>query len=159
MVYRNTHGRRYWEKVWSRDWRKDHLETAPLGDPSHIQSPYPDTIVDDNKYLLTGAWYRCLLRGSASTWQIQRWVLSANHGTEYKEELRKYPRRWRALKTYRRNYNMNQPVPPEFPGTKPPTKEYIWRDPWLQQHIAEDGLVGYQREERPLDLRRLIAPV
>jgi hypothetical protein len=26
---------------------------------------------------------------------------------------------------------MNQPVPPELPGTKPPTKEYTWRDPWL----------------------------
>jgi hypothetical protein len=29
-------------------------ETAP-GDPSHIQSPNPDTIVDVNKCLLTGA--------------------------------------------------------------------------------------------------------
>jgi hypothetical protein len=24
---------------------------------------------------------------------------------------------------------------PEFPGTKPPTKEYTWRDPWLQLHM------------------------
>jgi hypothetical protein len=24
---------------------------------------------------------------------------------------------------------MNQPVPPELPGTKPPTKENTWRDP------------------------------
>jgi hypothetical protein len=22
-------------------------------------------------------------------------------------------------------------TPPELPGTKPPTKEYTWRDPWL----------------------------
>jgi hypothetical protein len=29
---------------------------------------------------------------------------------------------------------MNQPVPPELPGTKPPTKVYTWRDPWLQLH-------------------------
>jgi hypothetical protein len=29
-----------------------------------------DTIVDANKCLLTGAWYSCLLRGSASAWQI-----------------------------------------------------------------------------------------
>ena len=27
----------------------------PLGDPSHIQSPNPDTIVDANKHLLTVA--------------------------------------------------------------------------------------------------------
>jgi hypothetical protein len=25
--------------------------------------------------------------------------------------------------------------PPELPGTKPPTKEYTWRDPWLQLHM------------------------
>ena len=24
---------------------------------------------------------------------------------------------------------------PELPATKPPTKEYTWRDPWLQQHM------------------------
>jgi hypothetical protein len=32
---------------------------------------------------------------------------------------------------------MNQPVFPEIPGTKPPTKEYSWRDPWLQLHIQQ----------------------
>ena len=31
------------------------LETAPPADPSHIQSPNPDTIVDAKKCLLTGA--------------------------------------------------------------------------------------------------------
>jgi hypothetical protein len=30
-------------------------ETAPPGDPSHIQTPNPDTIVDAKKYLLTRA--------------------------------------------------------------------------------------------------------
>ena len=47
-----------------------------------IQSPKPDTVLDTNKGLLTGAWFGCLLRGPAYTWQIQRWVLSANHWTE-----------------------------------------------------------------------------
>ena len=28
---------------------------------------------------------------------------------------------------------MNQAVYPELPGTKPPTKEYTWRDPWTSQ--------------------------
>jgi hypothetical protein len=50
-----THGRRYRDKVWSRDRRKDHPETAPPGDPSHTNSPNPDTSVDANKSLLTGA--------------------------------------------------------------------------------------------------------
>jgi hypothetical protein len=34
---------------------KVHPENAPLGNPSHIQSPNPDTIVDANKCLLTGS--------------------------------------------------------------------------------------------------------
>jgi hypothetical protein len=40
--------------------------------------------MDANKCLLTGAWYSCFLRGSASAWQIQRWMLTASHWTEYK---------------------------------------------------------------------------
>jgi hypothetical protein len=42
------------------------------------------TIVDANKSLLTGAWYSCLLRGSASAWQIQKWMLTAIHWMEHK---------------------------------------------------------------------------
>ena len=34
---------------------KDHPETAPPRGPSHIQPPNPDTIVEANKWLLTGA--------------------------------------------------------------------------------------------------------
>ena len=62
--------RSYRDKVWSRDWRKDHPDTAPPGDLSHIQPPNPDTIVEANKSLLTGDWYSCLLWGAASAWQI-----------------------------------------------------------------------------------------
>jgi hypothetical protein len=38
-----------------RDGRKGHLEPAPLGDSSHIQSSNADSIVDAKKYMLTGA--------------------------------------------------------------------------------------------------------
>jgi hypothetical protein len=50
---------------------------------------------------------------------------------------------------------------PKLPGTKPPTKEYTWRDSWLRPatHVAEDGLVGHQREELPLVLLGFDAPV
>jgi hypothetical protein len=34
---------------------EDHPETAPPGNPSHIQPPNSDTIVDAKKSLLTGA--------------------------------------------------------------------------------------------------------
>jgi hypothetical protein len=74
----NAHGRRYRDTVYSRDRRKDHPETSPPGDPSHIKLPNPDTVVDI-KFLLTGAWYSCLLRGSVSISQIEvdAWT---NHG-------------------------------------------------------------------------------
>ena len=41
--------------MWSRNRRKAHLETVLPGDPSHIQLPNPDTIVDANKCLLTNS--------------------------------------------------------------------------------------------------------
>jgi hypothetical protein len=51
------------------------------------------------------------------------------------EELEKGLNELKGFASYRKNNNINQPNPPEVPGTKPPTKEYMWRDPWLQQHI------------------------
>jgi hypothetical protein len=47
-------------------------------------------------------------------------------------ELEKGPRELKGFTaSFKRNNNMNQPVPPEFPRTKPSTKEYTWRDPWF----------------------------
>ena len=80
----NTYERSYRDKVWGRDWRNDYPETARPGNPSHKQPPKPDTIVDASKSLLTGVWSSCLLRGSASAWQIQQWMLTAIHWTEYR---------------------------------------------------------------------------
>jgi len=47
--------------------------------PTYIQPPKLDNIDEAKKCMLTGAGYRCLLRGSASTCQIQRGMLGANH--------------------------------------------------------------------------------
>jgi hypothetical protein len=58
----NTHGTKYGDKVWSRDLRKGHSETAPQGDPSHIQSRNQEAIVDAGKFLLTRAWQGSLER-------------------------------------------------------------------------------------------------
>ena len=33
---------------------------------------------------------------------------------------------------------MNQSVSPELPGTKPPTKEYTWRDPRLKPQCSKE---------------------
>jgi hypothetical protein len=39
------------------------------------------------------------------------------------------------LQPYRKNINFDLPDPLEIPETKPSTKEYTWRDPWLQPHM------------------------
>jgi hypothetical protein len=40
------------------------------------------------------------------------------------EEPEKGPKELKGFAAHRRNSNMNQPVSPELPGTKPPTIEY-----------------------------------
>ena len=50
-------------------------------------------------------------------------------------DLEKGPKEVKRFAAHRRNNNMYQSVLPELPGTKPPTKEYTWRDPWLQLHM------------------------
>jgi hypothetical protein len=54
---------------------------------------------------------------------------------------------------------MNQSVPPELLGTKPPTRGYMERPMAPATYVAEDGIVGHQWEERPFVLRRLDALV
>jgi hypothetical protein len=46
------------------------------------------------------------------------------------EELEKTKGGERVFSPHRKNNNMNQPVLPELPRAKPPTKEYTWREPW-----------------------------
>jgi hypothetical protein len=70
--------------VWNKDWRDDHTENDSPGDPSHMQSPNPDTVVVANKCLLTGARYSSLLRGSGSAWQIQKWRFTLIHWAEHR---------------------------------------------------------------------------
>jgi hypothetical protein len=45
------------------------------------------------------------------------------------EELEKGSKEMKGFTAPQRNKNMNQPVPLELSGNKPPTKEYTWRDP------------------------------
>ena len=52
------------------------------------------------------------------------------------QELVKGLRELKVLEPHRKN-NINQPDLPELPGTKSPTKEYTWRDPWLQLHMQQ----------------------
>ena len=72
------------KKVWSRPWKNDHPETAPLGDPSYKQPPNPDTIAYASKILLKRTWYSCLVWGYASAWQIQKWMLIVIYWIEHR---------------------------------------------------------------------------
>jgi hypothetical protein len=51
------------------------------------------------------------------------------------EGLEVGPKDLKGLQPHRRKNNMNQPVPPELPGTKPPAEEYTRRDSRLQPHM------------------------
>ena len=54
------------------------------------------------------------------------------------EQLEKGPKELKRFAALQENNNMDQPVPPELPGTKPPTKEYTWRDPRFQKMNISD---------------------
>jgi hypothetical protein len=156
----NTYERSYRDKVWGRDWRNDYPETARPGNPSHKQPPKPDTIVDASKSLLTGVWSSCLLRGSASAWQIQQWMLTAIHWTEY-----------RVLNEGARESTQGAGgVWSPIGGTTAWTNQYLQNSLRLNHqpkktygglmaldtYVAEDG---HQWEKRPLVLWRFYAPV
>jgi hypothetical protein len=67
--------------------------------------------VDANKFLLSGAWYSCLLRGSASAWQLQRWMLSAIHWPEHRVPNGGARERIQGIEescSHRRNNNMKK---------------------------------------------------
>jgi len=124
----NIHRRRYRNKVWSRDWGKGHPVMAPPGDSSHILSPNPGNNVDAKKCMLTGAWYSCLLRGSARAWQIQRQVLTANQWTEnwvpnggVRERIEGAEGVFNPIGRTTISTNKTPPPPAELPETKPPT--------------------------------------
>jgi hypothetical protein len=54
------------------------------------------------------------------------------------EELREGLKELKSSNKNRKNNNINQPhthTHPELPGTKPPTKGNIRRNPWLQLHM------------------------
>ena len=124
---KNTHRMRYRDKSLSRVWGKDHPETAPPRDASHVQLHNPDTIVDAHKCWVTGAGYSCHLGGSASAWQTQRGTLSAGHCTEHRVPNGGARERTQGAEgvcsaTGGTTIWLTQ-YSPEHPGTKPSTKE------------------------------------
>jgi hypothetical protein len=65
-------------------------------------------------------------------------MLSANYWNEYRVPNGGVSKRTEGAEvfaTHRKNNNIKQSDPLELPGTKAPTKENMWRDPWLQLHM------------------------
>ena len=63
---------------------------------------------------------------SARAWQIPRGMLPANHWTEHRVPnggVRERTEGAEGVCNHRKNNSINQPDPPELPGTKPPIKE------------------------------------
>jgi hypothetical protein len=104
--------------------------------------------------LLMGTWYSCLLRVSSCAWQIQRWVLTANHWTEHRVPggIREQTEGAKGVcNIIGMNNNISPPhLPPEQAGTKPPTKEYTWNNSRLQMHIQQRmALLGINGRRGP----------
>ena len=125
---------------------------------THVQSPNPNTIVDTNKCLLTGVWYSCSLRNSASAWKIQKWMLTIIHWIEHRVPNEGARERTQVVEGF------SSPIG----GGTIWTNQYPQSSLGLNHHqrvhmvglmapaayVAEDGLVGHQWEERPLVLWR-----
>jgi hypothetical protein len=70
------------------------------------------------------------------------WMLTANHRTggetpreELKKGLKELNGVCNSIERTTISTNKTPPLSPSLPGTKPPTKEYTWRNPWLQLHM------------------------
>jgi hypothetical protein len=107
-----------------------HLRIHPIK-----KTQNPDTIADANKSLLTGAWYSCLLTGSASAWQIQKWMLTTIQWMEHRIPNEGARERTQGAEGVCSPIGgttiwINQYPSPELSGTKPLITENTWWDSW-----------------------------
>ena len=125
----------------------NHPESSPPRDPFHNQPLNTDTISHASKILLKGPGYSCLMWGYASAWQIQKWMFTVIYWMEHGAP-NEGPRK--SIQGAKRVCN-------------PIGRTMIWTNQYspelfLVAYIAEDGLVGYQWEERPLGIEKIICP-
>jgi hypothetical protein len=142
--------------------RKGHPETAPPRNPSHLQTPNPDTIADAKKCLLTGAGYSCPLRGSARVWPIQIWLHSAKHRTEHRDPNGEVRARTKVAEGVchpigRTTVSTNQ-TPQSSKRLNYQPKSTHGEPLAPDGYVAEDGLICHHWEGRHLVLWRLHAP-
>ncbi|EDL78424.1 rCG65851 [Rattus norvegicus] len=91
----NTHRRKYRDNEWNRGRRKGHPEAAPSRVTSYMQPPNSVTLADAKKYLLSGARYGCLLRGSGRALLTQiRMIADDNNNAYTVRQSRKCSHSW-----------------------------------------------------------------
>jgi hypothetical protein len=113
--------------------------------------------------LLTRAWYSSPLRGSASAWQIQKWMYTVIHWTEHR-----FPKEG-ARESTQRAEGVCSPIggptiwtnqyPQRSLGLNHQSKKNMVGFMALAEYVAEDDLGSPQWEERPLVLWRFYAPI
>ena len=124
----------------------DHLETAISGDPSHNQLPNADTIAYTSKILLKGPRYGCLLWDYAGAWQTQKWMLTVSYWMDHRAP------NGGARESTQGTKGICNPIG----GTTIWTNQYPPELVSLAAYESEDGLVGHQWKERPIDCANFI---
>jgi hypothetical protein len=125
-------------------WRKDRPKTSPPGYPSYTQTRHYcgcQQLLTDRSLLQLFPWEALPVpdkyRGACSqpTTEVRHRFTSggARERTQGAEGVCS-PRVGATIWT-------NQYLP-ELPGTKPPTKEYTWRNSWLQLHFISSFIVS-----------------
>jgi hypothetical protein len=106
-------------------------ETTLPWNPSHPQTPNPDTVACAKNCVQTGTKQGCPLRGSARIWLIQMQIYTASHWTESGDpngRVRGMTERAEEVcnPIGRITVSTNQTPFPEIPGIQPPTSLHGW---------------------------------
>ena len=91
-----------------------------------------DATTDAREYLLTVAWYCCLLKGSARSCPIQMWMLIANHWSEH--GVGELEKRMKELRVCNPIGGATESTS-QTPRAPRDWTTNTWRDSWLQLHI------------------------
>ena len=143
-------GNKYpWKELQRQAWSWDKritIQKLPHPGIHPLISHQTDTIAYASKILLKGPWYSCLLRGYASAWQIQKWMLIVIYWMEH-----------RAPNGIARESTQGaQGVCNPIGGTTIWTNQYPPELVSLAAYVSEDGLVSHQWKERPIGCTNFI---
>ena len=145
----------------NRDWRKGQTRLPHL-DIHPIYSHQTQTLLQMPRN--AGAWYSCLLRGSARAWRIQSQTLPANHWPENRVSNGGGRERTEGAKGVwnpigKGTVSTNQTHYPQSSEGLTQLNSTYGATHVSATYVAEDGLVRHQSEEKLLVLWRFDDPV